>query len=90
MTTLWNYPVEKRYANYPRQFLCEYHVDSRLKKPITKGSCATLHSARNHAVAAIEHGFCTTVRIFDRRIGQYLFTYKKSVTGILRHEGYVK
>ena len=90
MSTLFPVPTEKRYADYPRRFLVEYHVDGRTKLPDGKGSCATLHSARKHAVASIDGGYCFVTRIFDRMIGQYLWTYKSSVNGIIRHEGYVK
>lgn len=90
MATIFPHNEEKRYAQYPRRYSNEYHVDGREKKPIAKGSCATLESARKQAVRACDMGYCATVRIFDRKIGQYLFTYKDSKTGVLRHEGYVK
>jgi hypothetical protein len=86
VSTLFPTITEKRYADYPRRYLNEYHVDSRTKMPDGKGSCATLVSARKHAVCAIDLGYCGIVRIFDRKIGQYLFTYKASG----RHEGYVR
>lgn len=90
MSSIFYTPPEKRYADYPRRYLVEYHVDGRLVKPTTKGSCATLHSARTNASKACDQGFCTVVRIFDRRTGSYVFTYKASKTGTLRHEGYVR
>jgi hypothetical protein len=90
MTSLFYTPTEKRYAAYPRRWLNEYHIDSRHSKPQVKGACGTLASARRQAVRAVDQGFCTTVRIFDRRTGQYAFTYKASTSGVLRHEGYVR
>jgi exonuclease III len=90
MSSLFYTPTEKRYADYPRRWLNEYHIDSRHKTPQAKGSCGTLASARKQAARAVDQGFCTTVRIFDRRTGQYVFTYKAAVSGILRHEGYVR
>lgn len=90
MSTLFPVATEKRYANYPRRYLNEYHIDSRAKKPQAKGSCATLASARKQAVRACDQGFCTTVRVFDRMKGEYAFTYKASAVGVLRHEGYVR
>ena len=90
MSSLFYTPVERRYADYPRRWLNEYHVDGRRLLPDAKGSCGTQASARAHAVRAIDQGFCTTVRVFDRRSGQYAWTYKHSVNGVLRHEGYVR
>ena len=90
MPTLFPPILEKRYSAYPRRYLNEYHVDGRTRYPSAKGSCATLASARTHATKAIDLGYCTIVRVFDRMIGQYVFTYKSSVSGISRHEGYVK
>ena len=86
------YPAatEKRYADYPRRWLVEYHCDARQKEPTTRGSCAELQSARTRASRAVDQAFCTVVRIFDRRIGQYTFTYKPSANGTIRHEGFVK
>lgn len=89
MSSIFYTPPEKRYADYPRRYLVEYHCDLR-KVPTTKGSCATLKSARTNAARACDQGFCVTVRIFDRKIGQYAFTYKASKNGTLRHEGYVR
>jgi hypothetical protein len=85
------YPAaqEKRYANYPRRWLVEYHCDRR-KEPTTRGACAELQSARTRASRAVDQGFCSVVRIFDRKSGQYAFTYKPSVDGTIRREGYVK
>lgn len=90
MPSLFYTPPEKRYADYPRRYLVEYHVDARRLVPTAKGSCATLQSARTNATKACDQGFCTVVRIFDRKIGQYVFTYKASKHGTLRHEGYVR
>lgn len=90
MASLFYTPKERRYADYPRRYLNEYHCDARKAEPTTKGPCATLFSARNHATRAIDHGFCTVVRIFDRKTGQYVMTYKGSAAGIARHEGYVR
>ena len=89
---LFNYPTEKRYADYPRRYLNEYHsiVGQLRTKPDAKGSCATLHSARRQASTAVDQGFCKVVRIFDRKTGQYVFTYKASTDGTLRHPGYVR
>ena len=89
---LFNYPTEKRYAQYPRRYLNEYHVAvGHLRtKPDAKGSCATLASARRQASTAVDQGFCRVVRVFDRKTGQYVFTYKSSEHGTLRHEGYVR
>lgn len=86
------FPVitEKRYADYPRRYLNEYHFGNRHVEVGAKGSCATLASARKHAVNACDKGFCSVVRIFDRMKGEYLFTYKQSTTGVIRHEGYVR
>lgn len=90
MSSIFYTPTEKRYAQFPRRWLCEYHCDGRKVEPTTKGSCATLASARKNAVRACDQGFCTIVRIFDRKIGQYAFTYKQSTNGVLRHEGHVR
>lgn len=86
------YPAstEKRYADYPRRWLVEYHCDARSKEPTTTGSCAELSSARTRASRAVDQGFCTVVRIFDRKGGQYLYTYKPSSNGTIRHDHYVK
>ncbi len=80
-------PTEKRYAQYPRRYLNEYYLDARTRVPQAKGSCATLSSARAHAVRAVEQGFCSKVVIFDRKIGQYVLGYKGSKIGVLRYEG---
>jgi hypothetical protein len=98
MSTLFPVPTEKRYAQYPRRYLVEYPVDGRTKRPDAKGSCATLHSARKHASNSIELGYCAIARIFDRKIGQYVFTYKgvnyTTKEGerqeIVRFEGFVR
>lgn len=90
MSTLFPVPYERRYTSHARRWLVEYHVDGRTKHPDAKGSCATLHSARKHAVNAIDLGYVHTARIFDRVTGQYKLTYKASVNGVLRHEGFVK
>ncbi len=90
MSSIFYTPVEKRYALYPRRWLVEYHVDGRRSNPTTKGSCATLTSARRNAVRACDQGFCTLVRIFDRRGGAYAYTYKASAAGVSRAEGYVR
>lgn len=90
MRKVFPHNEEKRYAQYPRRYLNEYHCDGRTKTPDAKGSCSTLESARRQSVRACDMGYCTIVRIFDRKIGQYVFTYKQSVNGIIRHEGYVK
>jgi len=88
--SLFYTPTEKRYAQYPRRYLNEYWIDSRSRVPQAKGSCATLASARKQAVRACDQGFCSSVRIFDRMKGEYIFTYKASTNGVLRHEGYVR
>lgn len=88
--TIFPHEQERRYADYPRRYSNEYHCDGRNRTPDAKGSCATLASARRQAVRACDAGFCTTVHIFDRRTGQYVFTYKQSVNGVIRHEGYTK
>jgi hypothetical protein len=90
MATLFPPIYERRYAQYPRRFNVEYHVDGRSKFPDSRGKCATLASAKSHAIRAIELGYCHTVRIFDHMTGQYLLTYKNSVHGIMRHPDYVK
>lgn len=90
MSGLFSYVPEKRYSQFPRRWLVEYHVDGRMKEPISKGSCTTLANARRNAVRACDQGFCATVRIFDRRNGQYQFTYKASAAGVSRQEGYVR
>ncbi len=90
MSSLFYTPTEQRYADYPRRWLNEYHCDARRVKPTCKGACATLASARRQAVRAVDQGFCTAVRIFDRCSGQYVFTYKAGAAGVLRHEGYVR
>lgn len=86
------FPVitERRYSDYPRRYLNEYHMGNRHVEIAAKGSCATLASARKHAVNACDKGYCTVVRIFDRMKGEYVFTYKQSTAGVLRHEGYVR
>lgn len=83
---------ERRYADYPRRYLCEYFFDARWHwtKPQSKGPCATLHSAKSHAVRAIDVFGCSVVRIFDHMKGEYVRTYKKSAHGITIHEGFVK
>lgn len=91
MSKFFSYASEQRYAQYPRRYSVEYHVDSRRKEPITKGACATLHSAKTNAGRAILNGFCTQVRIFDRKTGQYRLTFKGTAdTGIRVTEGYTK
>ncbi len=89
---VFNYSTEARYADYPRRYSNEYHmaVGQVRGKPDAKGACATLHSARRQAAMAVDQGFCKVARIFDRRTGQYVYTYKNGVAGIIRHEGYVK
>jgi hypothetical protein len=82
--------TERRYADYPRRYLNEYHFGNRTVVVGTKGSCATLVSARKQAVHACDMNFCSVVRIFDRMKGEYVYTYKQSVHGALRHDGYVK
>lgn len=77
MSTLFPVPTERRYAQYKRRYLNEYTWDSRSKKAQAKGSCATLHSARKHAVNACDIWLCTTVRIFDRKTGQYVVIYSR-------------
>lgn len=81
---------ERRYANYPRRWLVEYHFDARRKAPASKGPCSSLHNARRNAARACDQEFCTVVRIFDRLKGEYTFTYKQSPTGARRYPGYVK
>lgn len=92
MSSIFKPIIERRYADYPRRYLCEYHVfaTNSIMRPDSKGRCATLVSARHHAMNAIDDGFCAVVRIFDSKIGQYLFTYKASKSGIIKHEGCVK
>lgn len=90
MTSIFYTPTEKRYADFPRRYLVEYHVDGREKEPTTKGRCATLFSARKHAVAAIDGGFCSIVRIFDSKTGSYVYTYKGTAAGISRADNYVR
>jgi hypothetical protein len=90
MATLFPAIYEKRYVNYPRRWLVEYHVDGRSRYPDAKGSCITKVSARAAAAKAIINGYVHTVRIFDRRNGQYECTLKKSDFGIREHLGYVK
>ena len=82
--------TERRYTQCPRRYLNEYYLDSRRKLPDAKGSCTTLVSARTRATRACDQQYCSTVRIFDRLTGKYLLTYKQSVNGVLRHEGFVK
>lgn len=88
------FPVteERRYAQFKRRYLNEYFFDSRrrIDSPNVSIGYATLASARQKATRAIDQFDCTTVRIFDRKTGQYVLTYKDSVHGILRHEGCVK
>lgn len=83
---------ERRYAQFKRRYLSEYFFDSRrrIDAPNVSIGYATLASARQKATRAIDQFQCTTVRIFDRKTGQYVFTYKNSVTGILRHDGCVR
>jgi hypothetical protein len=81
---------ERRYANWPRRWLNEYHFGNRHAQVGTKGSCATLKSARRQANHACDMEFCTVVRIFDRMRGEYVFTYKASPHGTIRHPGYVR
>jgi len=84
-------PAEKRYAQYPRRYLNEYHVGGRRKEVASKGACATLASARSNAARACDQGFCSVVRIFDRKTGQYVFTYTAHAEhGVVRHVGYAK
>ncbi len=92
MTIHFKTPDEKRYADFKRRYLNEYFFDSRrrIDRPDVSIGYATLHSARQKATRAIDQFSCTTVRVFDRKTGQYVFTYKQSVTGILRHAGCVK
>ena len=90
MSKLFNYANEKRYAQYPRRYSVEYHVHARTKAPTAKGACATLHSAKTNAGKAILNGFCATVRIFDRRLGQYIMTLKGGNAGISVTAGYTK
>ena len=82
--------TERRYADYPRRWLVEYHVDGREKLPTTKGRCATLSAARTNAARACDQGFCAVVRIFDSKIGQYHLTYKGRGDSLTRYEGNVK
>lgn len=81
---------EKRYAQYPRRYGVEYHWHPTRTKPDSKGRCATLVSARKHATSAIEIWQCKVVRVFDNKLGEYVFTYKDSPNGIIRRDGYVK
>jgi hypothetical protein len=90
MSTLFPPILEKRYTDYPRRYTVEYHVDARTKQPDAKGRCITLASSRSHAIRAIDLGYCSIVRIFDHKIGQYLLTYKAAATGISRQDGYVR
>ena len=86
------YPAitERRYADYPRRWLVEYHVDGREKLPTTKGRCATLTNARTNAARACDQGFCAVVRIFDSKTGQYHLTYKGRGEETVRVAGYAK
>lgn len=90
MSTLFPPILERRYAQYPRRYGVEYHLDGRTKIPDARGRCITLASSKTRAIRAIELEYCHTVRIFDNMLGKYLLTYKRSEHGILRHEGYVK
>lgn len=81
---------EKRYTAFKRRYSNEYHCDGRRVKPDQTQRYATLQSARQRATHAIDMGFCTTVRIFDHKLGAYVYTYKASVSGSLRHPGYVR
>jgi hypothetical protein len=90
MSTLFPAITERRYADYPRQFSVEYHVDGRTKLPDGKGACSTMASSKAHATRAIILGYCSIVRIFDRRTGQYQFTFKAAAHGITVHDGYVR
>jgi hypothetical protein len=90
VSTLFPPILEQRYSDYARLYSVEYHVDSRTKLPDAKGACATLASAKAHAVRALALDYVKIVRIFDREIGQYLFTYKRNLNGISIHEGYTK
>ena len=76
MSTFFPVPKERRYKDYPRRYGMEYFLDSRRTEPNVKSACATLFSARRHAADACDGGYCTTVRIFDHRTGQYVNTYK--------------
>lgn len=80
MSHFFSYKPEKRYAQFPRRYLVEYHVDGRSRagasSPDAKGACATLKSARNHATNSIDDGFCGAAFVFDRKIGQYIIGYK--------------
>ena len=86
MSTSFPIPKERRYADFPRRWLVEYHMHSTRTKPDTVGRCATLKSARSHATDAIDVWQYKLVRIFDSKIGQYVLTYKASPTGILRYK----
>lgn len=90
MSTLFPALREARYTSHARPFQNEYHCDGRKMHPDAKGSCGTVSSARSHAVRAIDHEYCTIVRIFNRATGQYVRTYKRSAAGITIHDGYVK
>lgn len=90
MKSIFYIPRERRYAQYPRRYLNEYHIYTDVPIPDAKGACATLASARKHAGAAIELGQCHVVRIFDRKTGQYVFTYKGNKSGYQRFEGHVR
>ena len=87
MATKFAVPTERRYAQYKRRYLVEYTWDRRLKAPESKGSCATLHSARKHAVDACDIWLCTSAKIFDRKIGQYVMTYIRRGSTTTRYEG---
>lgn len=90
MSTLFPPITERRYATHKRPFLNEYHLDGRKKAPDGKGSCGTLSSAKSHALRAIGLDYVHTVRVFNRVTGQYELTYRKSASGILIGEGFIK
>jgi len=90
MSKFFTYIPERRYALYPRRYSVEYHVDGRRNEPTTKGACATLHSAKTNAGRAILNGFCSTVRIFDRKTGAYSLTFQGSNDSLCVTQGYVK
>lgn len=89
-SSLYPAVIERRYSDYPRRWLVEYFLDDRAMVALAKGSCATLQSGRKHANNACDTGFAYAARIFDRKVGAYKYTYKRSANGVLRHEGFVK
>lgn len=96
MATWFPEKQERRYTSVKRRYLNEYFFDSRrrIDHPNVSIGYATLRSARDHASRAVDRFQCTTVRIFDRITGQYVFTYK-AVThgrarGVMIHEGCVR